>query len=217
MHKISFVLCASLCLVICACGPSAEQKAEQERQRADSIATAEAEIAAKREAFLRDSIENAEKMRLKQSADSALRAELLPDFTKIDESNGFTKYVVKGTSLKHNTTSAYVSFTVDNNRATDFEINVSLITSRWFDISKAILFIDDEKTEFSVDKPSDDVNDGVYREWFSSSISSSELDKLEKASKMSVEVSNDKDDTRKISLNIANVKKTIKLYRAFGS
>lgn len=212
--------------VLTACGESAEQRQQREaaeaQRVADSIAVVES-ARAKLEQQRLDSIARAEKRQARMAADSTLRAELLPFFTEElnTDGSGASLFVIKGTPNNHRQNSAFLSFRVDNGSAREIFLNVSSFGNNWLLIDRASLLIDSySPIELTLpDEVSGVVNsDTTCSEWFTSLLSSDTLDKLMEAESISVKlVGEEKDKTIKLNpKQVANMQKTIKLYRAFG-
>ncbi len=208
-------------LSVVSCGESAKERqareAAEEQRLNDSIAQVEAEKA-KLEQRRLDSIASAERRAEKLAADSAVRAELLPAF--IEEKNsdvsGASMFKVKTAPKGHTQNYAYLSFTVDNGNAREMFLNVCYVGADWINIEKCSLLIDnDNATDVSLGEISDDVINSNCVEWFSAPVSSGELDKLMEAKSVKVKLIGGKGN-KEISLKVADMQKTIKLFRAFG-
>lgn len=169
-----------------ACGPSAAEKAEMARLRADSIARAE-RIAAE-EARRADSIAAAEaqkeaeriaRLREKAIADSTARVAILPDFVRTDNHGGagITLYRAKGTPTRHAQNSVYLSFTVADGRKGPLEMNVDYCGQNFIDLNNIVFTIGDEDIQINPDTSvSNKVNDNLTcSEWF---VADTGLDKL---------------------------------------
>lgn len=220
---VSAVVLVSL---LVACGESAKQRQEREaaeaQRRADSIAQVEAEKA-KLEQNRLDSIKSAEKRAARLAADSTVRAELLPDFTedRNADGSGASLYSIKGSPKNHKNNSAFLSFRVDNGSAREIFLNVSYFGNDWIIINRASLLIDnDDPVDLSIqDEVSRNVNtDASCSEWFKSELYSGTLDKLMEAKSIKVKLVGEERE-KTITLNskqVADMQKTIKLYRAFG-
>lgn len=222
-------ICIISLIALCgfaSCGESAEQRRQREAAEAqrvsDSIANVEA-ARAKLEQRRLDSIASVEKRLARMAADSAVRAELLPSFTEnvnADES-GASLYMIKGTPTNHRQNTAYLSFRVDNGSAREIYLNVSYFGSDWLLINRAVLLIDgDSSVDLTIpdDVPGDVNSDATCSEWFTTQLYSDTLDKIMDAKSISVELTGE-NNTKTIKLNptqVAQMPKTIKLFRAFG-
>lgn len=212
-------------MILCfmtSCGESSKDRQAREateaQRVADSIAKVEADRA-KLEQHRLDSIASAEKRAARMAADSTVRAELLPNFTEETIPEG-SLYKVKGTPRGHRQNCAYLTFVVDNGVARDIFLNVDYFGENWLNIEKTSLLIDGETTDLSIQGDvSNNVNsDATCSEWFTSMLSSNTMDKILEAKKIIIKLAGDERD-KNITLNskqIADMQKTIKLYRAFG-
>lgn len=209
------------------CGESAKERQEREaaeaQRAADSIAKVEA-ARAKLEQHRLDSIASAEKRAARMAEDSIVKAELLPSFTeeKNADGSGASLYVIKGAPKGHKNNSAFLSFRVDNGIAREIYLNVGYFGANWLYTKRAMLQIDNEEpTEISIaDEVKSTLNedDSTCSEWFSSELYSNTLDKLMEAKSISVKlIGDEKEKTITLSSKqVADMQKTIKLYRAFG-
>lgn len=226
MRKFLIVNIAVFLLAVLAvsCGESAKERQAREAAEAqrvtDSIAQVEAEMA-RLEQLRLDSIASAQKRAERMAADSTVRAELLPLFTeeKNADSSGASLYRIKTTPKGHLQNYAYLSFTVDNGSAREIFINVCYNGKNWLNIERCSLLTDDESTDISTGDVSNNVNDNLScSEWFTAPVYSDALDKLMEAKTVKVKLFGD-ENTREISLTakqIADMQKTIRLFRAFG-
>lgn len=225
--KLLIIIISSLTLSLLAvsCGESAKERQareEAEAQRtADSIAQVEAEMA-KIEQHRLDSITNAQKRAERMAADSTLRAELLPAFAeeKNYDGSGATLYNIKTAPKAHLSNYAYLSFSVDNGSAREIFLNVGYNGSDWINIERCTLQInEDDPSEISIENVSHNVNDNLScSEWFRTAIYSGTFDKLMEAKSVKIKLIGE-NQNKEISLNpkqIADMQKTIKLFRAFG-
>lgn len=226
MKGCHVIIAFALICLLASCGESAKQRQEREaaeaRLRTDSIAQVEAEKA-KMEQHRLDSIKSAEKRAIRLAADSTVRRELLPGFTeeRNADGSGASLYMIKSAPRNHRNNTAYLSFRVDNGSAREIFLNVGYFGNDWLNIKRALLLTDnDESFDLSIqDEVSRSVNSDVScSEWFKSELYSGTLDKLMEAKSIKVKLVGEERD-KIITLNskqVADIQKTIKLYRAFG-
>lgn len=220
---ISAVMLAGALVVSCGGESDKERQAREAAERqhvADSIAREEARIAA--EQHRQDSIEYAARRAERMAQDSVTKAELLPAFTEdrnADES-GASVFKIKNAPKGRQGNYAYLSFSVDNDKAREMFINVCCTASDWLYIEGCTIEADnDETAEISVGETSDNVNNNLScSEWFTAPVYSGTLDMLMNAKSAKV-IIRGKEKKKEIPLSakqLADIQKTIRLYRAYG-
>lgn len=224
MRKTVLISLAALTVAVISCGPSAEEKARIEQERADSLARVEAEkAAAKLEAERLDSIRHAQERLERWATDSVKIAELLPLVTvtkdKAIERN--RTYTAKGVSSAHYRNGVFVSFTTEGTRLEDLYLNVELLSNDAFLPDRVLVIIDDKPTDLPREgEAMMDVDRVPYKvsEWMKCSIPSNVADKILGAEsvKIKVEGSNSAEKLFTVSGNeLDKMKDVISLYKLF--
>lgn len=221
MKKLAIIL-VSIPLILISCGPSAQEKARIEQERADSIAEAQAkELALKQEQERKDSIERAEQRALKWEEDSTEIMKLLPSFTIAKDTELESKriYTAKGISTAHFRNEAYLSFTTMGTKVDKLLLNVEVAGNNSILLTKSIVFIGDDTYDIS---PIGEAGYSADRfpnigEWMTGEVSSSLMEKILDAESLKVKaVGSDGDKLITISSgNLKKMKETIELYKLF--
>lgn len=221
MKKLAIIL-LSFPLILISCGPSAQEKARMEQERADSIANAQAkELALKQEQERQDSIERAAQRALRWEADSAEIMKLLPSFSiaKDKELESKRIYTAKGISTAHFRNGAYLSFTTMGTKADELLLNVEVAGTNSILLTRSIVIIGDDTYEVS---PIGEAGFSTDRyptigEWMTGVVSSSLMEKILDAESLKVKaVGSDGDKLLTISpSDLKKMKETIELYKLF--
>ncbi|MBD5349732.1 MAG: hypothetical protein HDR89_02455 [Bacteroides sp.] len=219
------IVAAMLGGLVVSCGESAKERQAREAAEAQRVHDSIAQVQALQDRLKQhrlDSIAATQQRTARIATDSAIRAKLLPAFIeeKNSDASGADLYMTKTAPRAHMSNHAYLSFTVDNGIARELNINICYNGSDWLNIQRCSLMIDgDESVEISIGEISTNVNDNLScSEWFSAPLFSSTLDKLMEAKSVKVKLFGD-EKNKEFSLNarqIADIQKTIELFRAFG-
>lgn len=222
MKRTILSILALIAVILTACGPSAEEKAKMEKERADSIARVEAEaLAAKLEAERQDSIDRAEKRKARWATDSLEIKKLLPSFviSKDKELESKRIFIAKGLSTSHYRNAAYLSFTTMGDKVDGMYLNVDVTGQHQILLSHATVIIGDDT--YNVNSNGDsELNTDRYpslAEWMYGDVSSALMDKILDAETLKVKAEGN-DGNKLIPISAADLKKmkeTIELYKLF--